>query len=44
MSINVPFSGVNAPAAFQGYINNVLRKYLDYFCIAYQNNIVIKFA
>jgi hypothetical protein len=34
------FGLVNAPAALQGHINNVLRKHLDQFCIAYQDNIV----
>jgi hypothetical protein len=31
---------VNAPAAFQGPINNMLRKHLDQFCIAYLDDIV----
>jgi hypothetical protein len=37
----VPFGLVNAPTAFQGHINNVLRKHLDQFCIAYLDNIVV---
>jgi hypothetical protein len=36
----VPFSLVNAPAAFQSHINNMLHKHLDQFCIAYLDNIV----
>jgi hypothetical protein len=35
----VPFGLVNAPAAFQGHNNNVLRKHLDTFCIAYLDDI-----
>ncbi len=37
----VLFCLVNAPAAFQGHINNVLHKHLDQYCIAYLDNIVI---
>jgi hypothetical protein len=37
----VPFGLVNAPAAFQGHINSVLREHLDQFCIAYLNDIVV---
>jgi hypothetical protein len=37
----VPFGLVNAPTAFQGHINNVLRKHLDQFCIAYLDDIVV---
>jgi hypothetical protein len=37
----VPFGLVNAPAAFQGLINNVLREHLDQFCIAYLDDIVV---
>ncbi len=37
----VPFSLVNAPAAFQGHINSMLREYLDQFCIAYLDDIVV---
>jgi hypothetical protein len=36
----IPFGLVNAPAALQGHINNVLRKHQDQFCIAYLGNIV----
>jgi hypothetical protein len=31
----------NAPAIFQAYINEVLYLYLDVFCIAYINNILV---
>jgi hypothetical protein len=37
----VLFSLVNAPAALQGHINNVLQEHLDQFCIAYLGNIVV---
>jgi hypothetical protein len=37
----VPFDLVNAPAAFQGQINTELREYLDLFCIAYLDDIVV---
>jgi hypothetical protein len=37
----VPFGLVNAPEAFQGHINNVLRKHLDQFRIAYLDDIVV---
>ncbi len=37
----VVFGLVNAPAAFQGHINNVLREHLDQFCIAYLDDIVV---
>jgi hypothetical protein len=32
---------VNAPVAFQGHINTVLHEYLDLFCIAYLDDIVV---
>ena len=35
------FRLANAPATFQRYINNVLKEYLDVFCIAYLNDILI---
>ena len=35
------FGLCNEPASFQRYINNVLFNYLDDFCIAYVNNILI---
>jgi hypothetical protein len=37
----IPFGLVNAPAAFQGPINNVLREHLDQLCIAYLDDIVV---
>ena len=35
------FELTNAPAIFQAFINNVLRKYLDDFVIIYLDNILI---
>lgn len=35
------FGVVNSSATFQGYINSVLHDYLNLFCIAYLNNILI---
>ena len=35
------FSLINAPASFQGLINNILKEYLDIFIIAYLDNILI---
>ena len=35
------FRLTNAPATFQSYINNVLRKYLDNFIIVYLDDIII---
>ena len=37
----IPFGLTNAPATFQAFINNILRKYLDIFVIIYLNNILI---
>jgi hypothetical protein len=37
----VLFGLVNAPAAFQGHINNMLHEHLDQFCIACLDDIVI---
>jgi hypothetical protein len=37
----VPFSLTNSPATYQYYINNILFDYLDNFCTAYLNNILI---
>ena len=39
----MPFGVVNGPATFQGYINSVLRDYLDILCIAYLEDILIYF-
>ena len=36
-----PFGLTGAPATFQRYINWVLRNYLDEFCTAYVDNILI---
>lgn len=37
----MPFGVVNGPATFQGYINSILREYLDLFYIAYWDDILI---
>jgi hypothetical protein len=37
----VPFGLTNAPAAFQSYINQTLREYLDVFVIAYLDDLVV---
>ena len=37
----MPFGLANAPATFQSYINRALREYLDVFCIAYLDDILI---
>ena len=37
----MPFGLTNAPATFQSYINSALREYLDVFCIAYLDDILI---
>jgi hypothetical protein len=37
----MPFGLTNAPAAFQKIIDNMLRKYLDIFVVAYLDNILI---
>ena len=37
----VPFGLTNAPAAFQRYINETLRPYLDAICTAYLNDVLI---
>ena len=37
----MPFGLCNAPASFQAYINDALREYLDDFCIAYMDDILI---
>ena len=37
----VPFRLMNALAVFQAYINLALRKFLDFFVIAYLDNLVI---
>jgi Reverse transcriptase (RNA-dependent DNA polymerase) len=37
----LPFRLINGPAIYQRYINDVLFDYLDEFCIAYLDNILI---
>ena len=37
----VPFGLTNGPATYQRYMNNVLFNYLDNFCTAYLDNIII---
>ena len=37
----MPFRLTNAPATFQAFINNILKKYLNVFIIIYFNNILI---
>src|SRR5215471_4800150 len=37
----MPFGLCNAPATFQAYINETLRDYLDEFCIAYLDDVLI---
>ena len=37
----MPFGLCNAPATFQAYINEALKGYLDVFCTAYLDNILI---
>ena len=37
----MPFGLTNAPATFQSYINEAIREYLDEFCVAYLDDILI---
>jgi hypothetical protein len=37
----MPFGLTNAPATFQSYINSVLHEYLDVFCTAYMDDILV---
>jgi len=37
----MPFGLTNAPASFQLWINEILSEYLDIFCVAYLDNILI---
>ena len=37
----MPFGLCNAPGTFQGYINESLREYLDIFCTAYLDDVLI---
>ena len=36
-----PFGPANAPSTFQKYINNILQEYLNWFCSAYLDDILI---
>jgi transposase InsO family protein len=40
-SLVMPFGLTGAPATFQRYINSALRRYLDLFCTAYLDDILI---
>ena len=40
-SLVMPFGMTGAPATFQRYINDALREYLDVFCTAYLDDILI---
>ncbi|KAK1916938.1 hypothetical protein P3342_004494 [Pyrenophora teres f. teres] len=37
----MPFGMCNSPGTFQAYINDVLHEYLDEFCIAYLDDVII---
>ena len=37
----MPFGLCNAPASFQAYINDALRDYLDDFCVAYMDDVLV---
>ena len=37
----MPFGLCNAPATFQAYINDALREFLDDFCIAYMDDVLV---
>src|SRR5208282_6156413 len=37
----MPFGLCNAPATFQSYINDALREFLDEFCVAYLDDVLI---
>ena len=37
----MPFGLCNAPGTFQGYINEFLQEYLDVFCTAYLDDVLI---
>jgi len=37
----MPFGLTNTPATFQRYINNTLREYLDVFCTAYLDDVMV---
>ena len=37
----MPFGLTNAPASFQRWMNEILSEYLDIFCVAYLDDILI---
>ena len=37
----MPFGLTNAPGSFQVFINSVLRDFLDEFCVAYVDDLMI---
>ena len=37
----MPFDLCNTPAIFQSYINDVLHDFLDKFCVAYLDDVLI---
>ena len=37
----MPFGLCNAPETFRSYINNSLREYLDVFCTAYLDDVLV---
>ncbi|KAK1914310.1 hypothetical protein P3342_007556 [Pyrenophora teres f. teres] len=37
----MPFGMCNSPGTFQAYINDVLHEYLDEFCMAYLDDVII---
>jgi hypothetical protein len=37
----MPFGLINAPILYQSFINNIFRKYLDDFMVAYLDDILI---
>ena len=37
----MPFGLTNAPATFQRYVNETLRPYLDQFCTAYLDDVLV---
>ena len=39
----MPFGLTNAPATIQALVNDVLQEYLNVFCVAYLDNILIYF-
>jgi hypothetical protein len=40
-SLVMPFRLSNAPSSFQAFINDVLRPYLDIFCSAYLDDVIV---